>query len=527
MRRTPKALTVLAGFAVAATLSAQPSRTAWTRSSSSSDIAMDAALDGLVNADGNFVLAGSSKQPNGTSKGNITILARNRALRDFVEVSPPGGGSLVFHKIIWHDGFYYAIGEAVPTGSQNSQLYVGKFDANLDLHAEKMQGITAAGGGELPTDVAVDPNGRIYICGIGQSGTSYESFLTLTDILVSSLSMNFPTVPSDDFYEPQITTNGIIAILIGLFTNNEPQVRSYTPGGTLNWSFGQNNAGSQASYRFVFEDVLISSYCYVGTGWTESTQNGFRSYGKVTRIDVATGQASGSYQTPYVDGAGIVSPRDSASGQATGKRVNFLFDQGNRARLYSFNAGITAVDDWISPTTSAFSAGLLLDQYDEAILSLCENQTLPAARGCKLNINNDLRFSWGLSQTGLLLPYMEASNLYEPSSGDILSISSDLTKFNAVCVQQAPVAVTNGVYQAKSGKLFRPAASVLANDRYAGGAAITITQQPAHGTVTMGANGFFNYTSATGYVGPDSFKYTLTKVGLNPSTATVNLNVKP
>ena len=33
--------------------------------------------------------------------------------------------------------------------------------------------------------------------------------------------------------------------------------------------------------------------------------------------------------------------------------------------------------------------------------------------------------------------------------------------------------------------------------------------------------------SALRFVGTDTFRYTLTKTGLNPSTATVNLNVKP
>lgn len=524
MRNTLRSAVLLAAFAAIGIGSAQPARVAWTRSSSSTDIAMDAAHAGLVNANGQFVIAGASKQNDGSFKGNISIFARNRALLDSVEVSPPGGGSLRFHKIIVWDGFYFAVGEAVPTGSQDSQLYVGKFDANLNLVAQHMQAITPSGGRELPTDVALDGNGRLYICAIGEKGTAYESAITFTDIIISSFSLNFPRVESPVFFKPEITTNGIIAILIGLFTNSGPRLQSYTPGGTLNFSWGASIPTGQATNSIVLQDILISSYAYVGTGWTEPTQTGFRSYGRVSRIDLNTGQESAFYQTPYADGQGIVSPRDAASGQATGKRVNFLFDQGNRARIYSFDAGITAEDDWISPVDSAFSAGLIVDQYDESFMSLCTNEVLKV---CKLNLNNDLRYAFGAKQSGLLLPYMEASNIYEPTSGDTLSLRTDLDTMQLVCIQQAPVAVTDGVFQPKSGKLFRPANSVLSNDRFGGGAGVTITQQPAHGTVTMGANGFFNYTSAPGYVGPDSFKYTLTKTGLNSSTATVNLNVKP
>jgi hypothetical protein len=50
---------------------------------------------------------------------------------------------------------------------------------------------------------------------------------------------------------------------------------------------------------------------------------------------------------------------------------------------------------------------------------------------------------------------------------------------------------------------------------------------PAHGTVTLNADGSFVYTPAFGYVGPDSFTYTATNGFATSSTAAVNLNVTP
>src|SRR6185295_16715342 len=97
-----------------------------------------------------------------------------------------------------------------------------------------------------------------------------------------------------------------------------------------------------------------------------------------------------------------------------------------------------------------------------------------------------------------LLPYMEQSNVIENESGDILTLRTDNTKMQLVKVEQAPVGASDA-YQSKSGKFFRPVLPVTSNDRYAGGAAITIVQQPAHGALSMGANGIFNYTSAMGF----------------------------
>ncbi len=523
MKKGIKSSILVAMVAIGASAVAQPSKVAWTRSNLSSDISMDIIRDGKL-TDGEYLcFAGASKQSNGTLKGNITILKPNRALHDFVEVSPPGGGSLQFHKVIQHGGFFYAIGQALPTGSQDSQIYIGKFDSSLNLVAEKMQAATMAGGFEEPTDVTVDPNGRIYFCGVAQKGSRHQSFLGFTDIMLSSISFNFAQLEFGAFNRPQITTHGIIAILIGLLMDSGPTVQSYAPNGPLNFSFGATQTGPFVRTT-ILNDSLINGYAYFGYGGTEEPNPGvFRSYGRVSKIDPATGMEVDFFDTPYAEGSAITSPRDSASGLPTGKRINFLFDQGPRARVYSFNENLDVTGDWISPVNSVFSGGLAIDPYGEICASLCNNEVIT---GFKLNANNVLRFSWGTSLIALLLPYMEQDNLYNFKSGDIVNWRSDLNGMQVVCVQQAPVAMTDGVYQAKTGRLFRPNLPVTNNDRYAGGAAITITQQPAHGTVTIGSTGFFNYTSASGYVGPDSFKYTLTKAGLNTSTATVNLNVK-
>ncbi len=64
---------------------------------------------------------------------------------------------------------------------------------------------------------------------------------------------------------------------------------------------------------------------------------------------------------------------------------------------------------------------------------------------------------------------------------------------------------------------------MLGNDRTAGGSAAVVSG-PANGSLTLNANGSFTYTPDAGFVGNDSFTYSVSD-GTNTSNATVTLNV--
>ncbi len=70
---------------------------------------------------------------------------------------------------------------------------------------------------------------------------------------------------------------------------------------------------------------------------------------------------------------------------------------------------------------------------------------------------------------------------------------------------------------------------VLANDYDKEGQPITATKasDPAHGTVTMGADGRFLYTPTRGFSGTDSFTYTATDGAATSAPATVTITVAP
>lgn len=66
--------------------------------------------------------------------------------------------------------------------------------------------------------------------------------------------------------------------------------------------------------------------------------------------------------------------------------------------------------------------------------------------------------------------------------------------------------------------------NVLTNDSGSGNS-VTAHTNPAHGTLSIVANGQFTYTPTTGYTGADSFTYTITDAGGNTDTATANITV--
>jgi VCBS repeat-containing protein len=90
-----------------------------------------------------------------------------------------------------------------------------------------------------------------------------------------------------------------------------------------------------------------------------------------------------------------------------------------------------------------------------------------------------------------------------------------------------PVAANDSYLVTKNTEFTASAPGVLANDSDPNGQPITaaLVAGPAHGTLTLSANGSFVYHPATGYYGPDSFTYTASDGQLSSNVATVSLYV--
>ncbi|MEQ1821444.1 MAG: Ig-like domain-containing protein [Fimbriimonadaceae bacterium] len=518
---------LIAGLALAIIVSgasAQPSRLAWVRGTGANDIVMDTGCDVLTDNLGRFVVVGGSKQPDGSHKGCITVFNRNRSVVDVVEVTRPGGGSLMFHLVrqVGNKLYVAANGSPSATGAHR-ELRFFTFDLDLNPLGSTATEDNPAGLAAEPTDIKVDANGNAYICGtFEKAGPTWQTFLRRVDNGATNYTPTFTDILISSYSQPKIELNGIIAILIGLLTPDGPELRSYSPSGGLNWSFGASIPTFSTFFGLCTNENLNEVTFATGEGQTSSDIDGY-----TRMINRTTGAVT--FTNVFNPGVGLVSPRDPASGQATGKtRATWMFDPSGSAPIEGWMEIIAVNHTVVTQKLGNFEiqgiSTLGEDKYGETGVALVR----PGANGLftKYNSNDVPRFSWGLAQTGFVLPNLEQSNAYEPLSGDIAILQEDGKRFSLTCIQQAPVGVSD-FYQPRSGRFFRPLNPVTFNDRYAGGATITVTQQPTHGSLNMGANGIFNYTSAQGYVGLDSFKYTLTKPGLSSTTVTVNLNVRP
>lgn len=435
----------------------------------------------------------------------------------------------MFHLVRQVGNTLYVAANGSPTATGvHRELRFLAFNLNLDPTGSGAVEDNPSGMLAEPTDIEVDANGNAYICGtFEKSGPAWRTFLRRVPSGGNGFFDIFVGDEITTHTKPGIQTYGIIAILIGMMTADGPELRSYSPTGTLNWTLGR----ALPTGVWGPESIIIEYDVDFCQGWMTQEGSSASDLDVIVRmVHPVTGQ--GTVIDTIDPGVGIVSPRDAASGLPTGKRFNVLVDFGpagdshRRAATYSYDA-IGNLTGSFNGSGTDHAWGLFVDQFGEMGLGLVENQNLAGSiKFVKLNTNNVPRFGFGLAGAGFLLPYIEQDNVFEPKSGDIAVLLEDGVKFSLTCIQQAPVALSD-YYQPRSGRFFRPVNPVTFNDRYAGGAVISISQQPAHGTLTMGANGVFNYTSAQGYVGLDSFKYTLTKPGLNPSTGTVNLNVRP
>jgi hypothetical protein len=94
-------------------------------------------------------------------------------------------------------------------------------------------------------------------------------------------------------------------------------------------------------------------------------------------------------------------------------------------------------------------------------------------------------------------------------------------------VNDAPTAVADGFTALADRTLNIGAPGVLFNDSDVDGDSLTAVKvnSPAHGVLTLAANGAFSYTPADGYRGPDAFSYRASDGDLESATRVVTLNV--
>jgi hypothetical protein len=131
--------------------------------------------------------------------------------------------------------------------------------------------------------------------------------------------------------------------------------------------------------------------------------------------------------------------------------------------------------------------------------------------------------------TGTLAPGASAGvvlQVYNPARTDVtytpVTYSGGLPSVN-----HAPLAGNTGYTMGKNNTLTVSTPGLLANCFDADGGSLTaaLVNGPAHGTVSVNANGSFTYTPATDYYGTDSFTYKANDGRADSNVATVSLAI--
>ena len=186
------------------------------------------------------------------------------------------------------------------------------------------------------------------------------------------------------------------------------------------------------------------------------------------------------------------------------------------------DAYILSEDNALTSTISGSPAGVLKNDLDVDSATLTAILVSSPAHGT-LGLNVDGTFVYTPASNYFGIDYFT----YKVFDGLAESATATVT-FEIAAINDAPLA-QNDSYAATSGVTLTLAApGVLANDTDvdSGVLTTTIVTGPAHGTVTLQANGAFTYTSTVGFVGADAFVYTASDGSLNSAPATVSIQVQ-
>lgn len=179
-------------------------------------------------------------------------------------------------------------------------------------------------------------------------------------------------------------------------------------------------------------------------------------------------------------------------------------------------AGFTLV-----PNSSTFGGASVLDPaVSGQILTWSERYAIPGGS------NRDLTFQATPSVSGYATNAVVAFS--QSTEIDTTWITTDSFPASVqVRVLLAPTAGNDVGATLEDSLLTTAAPGVLGNDTEPNGFSLTVLSytQPAHGSVSVNADGSYSYSPATNYNGSDSFTYTLTNGNARAAIGTVNLTV--
>ncbi|HEY8136071.1 MAG TPA: cadherin-like domain-containing protein, partial [Candidatus Limnocylindrales bacterium] len=279
------------------------------------------------------------------------------------------------------------------------------------------------------------------------------------------------------------------------------RVGSYV--GTVTFSSSDPHAVfSPASYTFLAADHGTRTFSAVATLYRAGTQTVSVSDGAITGTSGAIAASAGAFVQLQ-----ILVPGEAADpGSVTGKTGSPTAQTAHTP----FSVTVNAVDSYWNVVIATDTV---------AITSSDANAVLPPNGAL---VDGSATFSVAAETGG-------ATTVTATDMTDGTKTSS--TSPAIAVTNTAPVAAADSYEMMADNTLLVSAAGVLANDYDAESQPLTVgaprpASGPAHGSLTLNADGSFSYTPMAGYSGPDSFTYTAADVGMTSAPATVTITVR-
>ncbi|MDE2337483.1 MAG: tandem-95 repeat protein [Alphaproteobacteria bacterium] len=341
---------------------------------------------------------------------------------------------------------------------------------------------------------------------------------------------------------PTLTSGAEGSVIVGQLmvqNSNEALIQIYYDAGKIYFKNTLYN-GHQDTYQF--HDAagktpvigLNQTFSYVieaqGSTLTAKIIVGGDTYTSVTSIDSSWGHLPLYFKAGVFDGESATSgtslPQATGAGQTTFYGLDMSHIAGDG--LGGVQAPVAGSDSFTGAENQAVTGNVLANDTGPGGLALSvAPQTLMTAHGGTVVENSSGSFT-----------YTPAANFTGTDSFNYtLTDGSGLTSMGAVDVVVKapqtttllpPVAVTETFTGAENQPL---TGNVLTNDSDPNGLTLSLapeTLTTAHGgTVVENANGSFTYTPAAGYVGADSFTYTVQDSGGATATGTENVGITP
>jgi uncharacterized delta-60 repeat protein len=520
----------------------------------------DPAPGGLaVQADGTLIITGSVLNANGDTDFLVARFDTSGNLdasfdEDGWATTDLGGYDVVFSAAVQTDGKILGVGYSNQADNSDFALVRYNADGSLDptFGTDGMVTTDLGSVEDRAFSVALEPDGRIVAAGFSLDPvTSFSRF---------AVARYTPDGALDSTFDG----DGQVITAVGATTN-------HGVGGATAYSVAVQSdgkiiaAGTAASQQEDLDLFALVRYNTDGSLDASFDADGIVTSNLSSSLDVADSivqQADGKivaagYSSPYNVDFAVVRYNSDGSFDTTFGNDGIVFtDFGYIAEAFGAvlqSDGKIIVAGYTTQDTANFDFALARYAGDNQpplvandAYSVNEDNTLSVAALGVLANDSD---PGGNPVTALLVSgpssgtmafHADGSFIYTPAAnfnGTVAftymtndgqadsNVGTVIITVNPV--NDAPVAVANMYTTTEGSALTLAAPGVLQNDTDVDGDSLSalLVAGPAHGTLTLSANGSFTYTPALGFSGTDSFTYKANDGAADSNAATVTITV--